>query len=61
MDVDFYQTGMGKQFYEHTMPAMVTQLAELTEAIQKLAVLMQQGLDADNDRSAKKDEVKQNW
>jgi len=61
MNVDFHQTSMGRQFYEHTMPTMVQQLTELTKAVQQLVGLIQQGLDADSERAAKKDAVKQNW
>ena len=61
MNVDCHQTVMGRQFYEHTMPAMVKQLAELSTAIQQLVELAQQGVAIDKERMAKKeaDNVKQ--
>lgn len=61
MNVDFHQTAMGRNFYENTMPAMVKQLAHLTDAVQQLVELVQQGIDADTERMAKKAEVKVDW
>mgnify|MGYP003135674060 CR=1 FL=1 len=60
MNVDFHQTIMGQNFYEGTMPAMVRQLTALTEAVQQLVELVQQGVDADKERMAKKD-TPQDW
>ena len=61
MNVDFHQTVMGRDFYERTMPAMVRQLADLTDAVNQLVGLVQQGVDADRERMDKKDNVKQDW
>ena len=61
---DFHQTAMGRTFYEHTMPSMVRQLAELTIAVKELVELVQNGLDADKERlaTATKDvNGKQDW
>ena len=60
MNEEFFQTAMGRDFYERTMPALVRQLADLTDAVQQLTGLVQQGLDADKDRMDKKDKP-QNW
>jgi len=59
MDEDFHRTMMGQRFYEHTMPDMVQQLADLTDAVNQLVGLVQQGVDADRERMDKKDNVKQ--
>jgi len=61
MDGDFHRTVMGQRFYEHTMPAMVQQLTDLTDAVQQLVDLVRQGIDADKEHMAKKDGVKINW
>lgn len=33
---DFFQTVMGKRFYEHTMPALVRQLERLNTNLEQL-------------------------
>ena len=58
---EFHQTGMGKDFYEGTMPALVRQLTDLTDAVQQLVELVREGVDADRERMDKKDNVKQDW
>ena len=55
MDIEFHQTPMGRRFYETTMPSMVKQLSDLTGAVQQLVSLIQQGIDTDNKRMAKKE------
>lgn len=35
MSVEFFQTRMGRQFYEHTMPELVRQLARLNELLEQ--------------------------
>jgi len=60
MNAEFFQTAMGQRFYEHTMPDMVQQLADLTDVVQQLVDLLQQGVDADKERMDKKDKP-QNW
>ena len=55
MDMEFHQTPLGRRFYEITMPSMVKQLSDLTGAVQQLVTLMQQGIDTDNERMAKKE------
>ena len=36
MSVEFYQTAMGRDFYERTMPALVRELARLNDLLAKL-------------------------
>jgi hypothetical protein len=36
MDTPFYQTAMGRDFYERTMPALVRELARLNDLLAKL-------------------------
>ena len=60
MNAEFFQTAMGQRFYEHTMPDMVQQLADLTDAVNQLVDLLQQGINADKERIDKKDRP-QNW
>ncbi len=35
-DVPFFKTRMGHQFYERTMPALVKQLEQLNELLERL-------------------------
>jgi len=35
-DVQFFQTRMGRTFYEHTMPELVCEIKKLNELLQKL-------------------------
>ena len=36
MSVEFFQTRMGRQFYEYTMPELVRQIAKLNELLEQL-------------------------
>ncbi len=36
MSVEFFQTRLGRQFYEHTMPELVRQLERLNELLERL-------------------------
>ena len=36
MSVEFFQTRMGRQFYENTMPELVRQIAKLNELLERL-------------------------
>jgi hypothetical protein len=36
MSVEFYQTAMGRDFYERTMPGLVRELARLNALLEKL-------------------------
>jgi len=46
-DVQFFQTRMGRTFYEHTMPELVREIKKLNELLQKLieASLEKKGID----------------
>ena len=35
-DVQFFQTRMGRTFYEHTMPELLREIKKLNELLQKL-------------------------
>ena len=37
---DFFKTPLGKRFYEHTMPELVTQLARIAEALEAIIVAL---------------------
>lgn len=37
MSVQFFQTRMGRQFYEATMPELVKQLQRLNELLERIA------------------------
>ena len=41
-DIPFYMTRMGRRFYEHTVPALVEQLARLNERLDRLVALQEQ-------------------
>jgi hypothetical protein len=34
---EFFQTAMGRRFYEHTVPELVRQLARLNELLERIA------------------------
>jgi hypothetical protein len=36
MSVQFFQTRMGRQFYDHTMPELVRQLERLNDLLERL-------------------------
>ena len=40
-DVDFYRTRMGRTFYEHTVPALVEQLARMNGLLDRIASQME--------------------
>lgn len=46
MSVQFFQTRMGRQFYEHTMPELVRQLERIADLLARL--LSQQRFAADD-------------
>jgi hypothetical protein len=37
---EFFQTSMGKRFYEHTMPELVRQVGRLAEALEGILAAM---------------------
>ena len=39
----FFQTRMGRQFYEHTMPELVRQLERLSEMLERLTKQRESG------------------
>ena len=47
MGPEFFQTGMGKTYYEHTMPMLVKQLAELNHNLITLTKLIEQNSETD--------------
>ncbi len=42
MSVEFFQTRMGRQYYEGTMPELVKQLARLNELLEQLVAAQKQ-------------------
>ena len=47
MGPEFFQTGMGRTYYEHTMPMLVKQLAELNQNLITLTKLIEQNSETD--------------
>ena len=47
MGPEFFQTGMGRQYYEQTMPMLVKQLAELNQNLITLTKLIEQNSETD--------------
>ncbi len=41
-DVEFYQTRMGRRFYEHDVPALIEQLTRLNDLLERLAKVEEQ-------------------
>ena len=39
--IEFYQTRMGKTFYDHTMPTIAKELARLNGLLERIAVAME--------------------
>ena len=39
--IEFYQTGMGHTFYEHTMPAIARGLERLNAVLERIATAME--------------------
>ena len=48
MGPEFFQTGMGRTYYEHTMPMLVKQLAELNQNLITLTKLIEQNSETDH-------------
>ena len=42
MTVQFFQTRMGRQFYEHSVPEFVGQLERLNRLLERLVVVQRQ-------------------
>jgi len=47
MGPEFHQTGMGRQYYEQTMPMLVKELRELKECVKELIQVVKTGIDSD--------------
>ena len=50
-ETPLYMTRMGRRFYEHTVPALVEQLARLNERLDRL-VALQERCEPDKNRSS---------
>ena len=51
--VEFFQTAMGRTFYEHTMPAIARELARLNGLLERVASAMEDGEPAREQGDAK--------
>ena len=53
--IEFYQTRMGKTFYDHTMPTIAKELARLNGLLERIAVALEnqntQTTEADNEET----------
>ncbi len=49
MTVQFFQTRMGRQFYEHTVPELVRQLERLNRLLERLVVVQERQDNSDAD------------
>jgi len=38
---EFYQTRMGKTFYDHTMPTIAKELAKLNDVLERIATALE--------------------
>ena len=47
MGPEFFQTGMGRTYYEHTMPMLVKQMELLNQNLAALTKLIQQNAETD--------------
>jgi len=48
MGPEFFQTGMGRTYYEHTMPMLVKQMELLNQNLAALTKLIQQNTEIDH-------------
>ena len=39
--IDFYQTRMGRTFYDHTMPTIAKELARLNDQLERIATALE--------------------
>ena len=39
--IDFYQTRMGRTFYDHTMPTIAKELARLNDLLERIAAALE--------------------
>jgi len=54
MGPEFFQTGMGRTYYEHTMPMLVKQLELLNQNLMTLTDLIQHNTDIDEEHLKQK-------
>jgi len=54
MGPEFFQTGMGRSYYEHTMPMLVKQLELLNQNLMTLNDLIQHNTDIDEEHLKQK-------
>ena len=54
MGPEFFQTGMGRSYYEHTMPMLVKQLELLNQNLMTLNDLIQHNTDIDEEHLQQK-------
>ena len=54
MGPEFFQTGMGRTYYEHTMPMLVKQLELLNQNLMTLNDLIQHNTDIDEEHLKQK-------
>ena len=54
MGPEFFQTGMGRTYYEHTMPMLVKQLELLNQNLMTLNDLIQHNTDIDEEHLQQK-------
>ena len=52
MSVEFFQTRMGRQFYEYTVPELVRQIAKLNELLERLAAAQERQPRGEDDANA---------
>ena len=52
MSVEFFQTRMGRQFYEGTVPELVKQLARLNDLLERLVAVQERPQVGDDDADA---------
>ena len=51
---EFFMTAMGRTYYEHTMPALVRELARLNGLLERVAVALERGEAAGEDRGGER-------
>jgi len=49
MGPEFHQTGLGRQFYEITMPAIAKSLAEVVVELRALTEMVKDGVESDKE------------
>lgn len=49
-DIQFFQTAMGRKFFEHTVPALVRELVRLNENVERLTAAIESAASAPKDK-----------